>query len=591
MSLTGNLLAVFEITSSELRITTSGTGGVTSEDTRFRVVFLGSREAANDESGAVLGQWPTTATDDSAARTTGFNPADDLAEVILAIPESDVPNDAAFFEVQQYTSSSTTDTWATIAALDRPSNGRSAPIPFEAVLPVVIDAVWNSQESRWDFPIFGQFLERGYSGRGHLFVHDGKLWVVIVGGDGQNLIPLLENADFAIRNPDGLVFVEVGSLGARNTGDGEPYQIADSNNLVNDVGAISGNIQLAFAETSQADLSATITVDNLDARVGDTVTWSCAVGGSVTGPISYQWQRFSVGRWQSLNAPVGTRATLSELDDYADGFLIFRCIVTRGGLRATSAGYTVNWRARDAQAGTIFIANPISTLGRGETHQFRATPRGGRYDFLDRHWRIVPSATPATDGTIVADGDDGGLYTPSPDLTGADKDVTVEVTATFEGRNRNALLGTSGVAKASDTFNVKHIPTIVAHIIVDNYKPVYGDTVRFSVVTGGTATGPITYAWWEFINGAWRNYNHGDSHLELRGGDGRVVPESFQFRVIVMREGVMITTEPFELRWHGADFYPQHNDFGAFGDRKLSGGAFRGRKLSGGAFRGQKFST
>lgn len=571
MSLTGNLLAVFERDDDRLLITTSGTDGQTSPGTRFRVVFYGSRARIADENGPVLGRWPASATDTALARSTGFNPPDGLAEVDLGVPHAQVPDDAATFEVQQYTSSSATETWATVAAMARPSNGRSAPIPLPPRLPYTIDATKADGAERWDFVADGRALKDGVTTRGNVLFQGNVLEISVFATDNE-LIDLLENADLSIRDPSGVVVSEIGAVAELDTTDGEPYTIPVSAAVKNDVLALTSGLQLHFTTTNETTLTATIISSKAEPVWGEFITLRCEAGGNARGRIRYQWQEIAFSHASNTGTGAFRRATT----EYFLPTRTFRCTLTRAGLRVTSSDFTQTWYAPHAIAGRPTIARAIASLRAGQTHDFDVSSSGGNYDAVDYVWSVVSGG-----GTIT----DAGVYTSDGTIT-ADAAVVVAVTATYRGTGRNGRDGTHGIVRATASFTVTPIPSLTVRCVADNYNPVFGDTVQFGAEIGGTVTGSIAYRWELLDGGSWL-FLSDNAHepVEELGDDP---PFDNTLRVRVSRGGLSATSRPLRLAWTAE---PAHTDFGAFAGRKLTGGAFAGRKISGGAFGGRKFTT
>ena len=111
------------------------------------------------------------------------------------------------------------------------------------------------------------------------------------------------------------------------------------------------------ATTSPPTLTATVVASDETPQLGAAVRFTCVVGGTATGTITYQWQSYDGTDWSDLSGETSrtydhTRATA--------GAITVRCQATRQGVTAVSAGATATWGDTDPP---VLVSANTTTAG------------------------------------------------------------------------------------------------------------------------------------------------------------------------------------------------------------------------------------
>ena len=195
----------------------------------------------------------------------------------------------------------------------------------------------------------------------------------------------------------------------------------------------------------------------------------------------------------------------------------------------------------DAVAPTLTIG-AVGNVAEGATQSFSVTPAGGTYDTVTYAWTVVT----AGGGNFNVDST-GTTATYTAPSVSANTAVTVRCTATARGTGTNARNGTSATSTDTEAITVTNTgvtPTVTVTVSVNDATPDVGDTVTFSRVVGGTATGAITQQWqWATASsGPWQNVGTAFGGTAATYSQTRNVAGTFYARCIVTRQGVSTTS-------------------------------------------------
>jgi len=264
------------------------------------------------------------------------------------------------------------------------------------------------------------------------------------------------------------------------------------------------------------------------------------LGGSVVRKDDDNWDDWkSVTIFASDDANRSATITLSARVSTGRGANILVeeatvAVTVRGG---TSPPPPVVQDPPNASAGTVSIANPISSLSENATYDFNASSQGGTYDTVAYTWAVQSGG-----GTIT----NAGVY--DPDDVDTAESVRVRVTATYSGTGTNAKSGTSDTDTADDTFTVTPVTAATTFTVA-----ITGPTARdsgasaaYAATPGGTATGSITYQWQRRsgTSGAWSNVGTSSSYSQSHSTAG-----TWQVRLQATRGGITATSNTITTVW------------------------------------------
>ena len=205
------------------------------------------------------------------------------------------------------------------------------------------------------------------------------------------------------------------------------------------------------------------------------VALGAVVGGTATGPITYNW-RATKGTISSATAASPTWTPPADVTP--SEVVTITLTVTRGGLTPKSDMESVTVRDVTRLTQTLLVSiNPVDDLDEGSSGvTLGANVTGTATGSILYEWT-------ASNGTLSDANAAAPTWTPPSDVRG---DLTVTL----------SLSVTRGGLTASDRelVVVKNVVTLSATIVGPRRMTV-PNTYRFSVNVGGSATGTITYNW------------------------------------------------------------------------------------------------
>ena len=94
-------------------------------------------------------------------------------------------------------------------------------------------------------------------------------------------------------------------------------------------------------------------IGSAQVEVNETQNYSVAVAGTATGNTTYQWQAVAGQTGGTFVDISGETSRVYDRSESSAGFVRIRCVVTRGGVEATSNFVTTEWRATPAATLTV----------------------------------------------------------------------------------------------------------------------------------------------------------------------------------------------------------------------------------------------